>query len=62
MSGSAPIQREIKPRITTESSTTITRNGSCRVEADVVLANATTIFHQTGLIGNSTGTKYAEGR
>ena len=35
MSGSAAIQREINPRITTESSTTITRSGSCRVEVEV---------------------------
>ena len=32
MSGSAPIQREIIPRITTQSSTTMTRSLSCRVE------------------------------
>jgi hypothetical protein len=32
MSGSDAIQREINPLMTTESSTTITRNGSCRVE------------------------------
>jgi len=32
MSGSAPIQREIIPRMTTESSTTITRTFSVRVD------------------------------
>ena len=48
MSGSASIQREINPLITTESSTTITRSGSCRVEFEVEeLANATLINHQT---------------
>ena len=47
LSGSAPIQREINPRMTAESSTTITRNGSCRVEVGVEeLANATLILHQ----------------
>src|SRR5579871_5007485 len=46
MSGSAEIQREINPRMTAESSTTITRNGSCRVEVGVEeLANATVIHH-----------------
>src|SRR5262249_40771591 len=44
MSGSAPTQREISPLITTESSTTMTRSGSCRVEFGVELANATTMF------------------
>jgi len=29
MSGSASIQRPIRPRMTTESSTTMTRSGSC---------------------------------
>jgi hypothetical protein len=29
----------------------MTRNGSCRVEDEVALANATTIFHQTSLNG-----------
>jgi hypothetical protein len=44
MSGSAPIQREIIPRITTESSTTMTRSLSCRVEiGGGVLVNATLI-------------------
>jgi hypothetical protein len=44
MSGSAPIQREIIPRITTESSTTITRNLRCRVGAAAgELINATLI-------------------
>jgi hypothetical protein len=48
MSGSDSIQREINPLITTESSTTITRSGSCRVEFEVEeLANATLINHQT---------------
>jgi hypothetical protein len=47
MSGSAPIQREISPRMTTESSTTMTRKGSCLVEAETCeLANATLILHQ----------------
>jgi hypothetical protein len=50
MSGSDPTQREINPLITTESSTTITRNGSCRVEAGVEeLVNATLINHQVRL-------------
>jgi hypothetical protein len=36
--------------MTTESSTTITRNGSCRVEAGVEgLVNATLINHQVRL-------------
>jgi hypothetical protein len=44
MSGSAPIQREIIPRITTESSTTMTRSLSCRVETGGGdLVNATLI-------------------
>src|SRR5262249_30677854 len=44
ISGSAPIQREIMPRITTESSTTITRSGSCRAEVGEGLpVNATLI-------------------
>src|SRR3954452_1343667 len=49
MSGSEPTQREIKPLITAESSTTITRSGSCRNELGVEeLANAILIiFHQT---------------
>jgi hypothetical protein len=47
MSGSDAIQRDINPRITTESSTTITRSGSCRVVLEVEqLANATLIIHQ----------------
>jgi hypothetical protein len=50
MSGSDPTQREISPLITTESSTTITRNGSCRVEIGVEqLVNATFIVHQARL-------------
>src|SRR5882724_548244 len=52
MSGSDPTQREISPLITTESSTTITRNGSCRVELRVeALASAAVIVHQTGSNG-----------
>jgi hypothetical protein len=44
MSGSAPIHREIIPRMTTLSSTTITRSLSCRVEFGAgVLVNATLI-------------------
>src|SRR4051812_9734976 len=44
MSGSAPIQREIIPRITTESSTTITRSLSCRIGTGAgELVNATLI-------------------
>ena len=47
ISGSDEIQREINPRMTTESSTTMTRSGSCRVEIGVEeLANATLIIHQ----------------
>jgi hypothetical protein len=50
MSGSDPIQRAINPLITTESSTTITRNGSCGVEFGIEeLANATLIIHQIRL-------------
>jgi hypothetical protein len=52
MSGSDPSQREINPLITTESSTTITRSGSCRAEFGVgELVNATLIIHQIGWIG-----------
>jgi hypothetical protein len=48
MSGSAPIQREIIPRITTESSTTITRNFSVRVDVGAEgLVNATLITSPT---------------
>src|SRR4051812_38344496 len=44
ISGSAPIQREIIPRMTTLSSTTITRSLSCRVEIEAgVFINATLI-------------------
>src|SRR5450759_3372926 len=47
ISGSAAIQREISPLMTTESSTTITRSGSCCVEAGAEeLANAILITHQ----------------
>jgi len=47
MSGSAAIQRDINPLMTTESSTTITRSGSSGVEFKVEeLANATLIHHQ----------------
>jgi hypothetical protein len=50
MSGSDAIQRDINPLITTESSTTITRNGSCRHEAGVEeLVNAILITHQVRL-------------
>jgi hypothetical protein len=50
MSGSAEIQREISPRMTAESSTTITRNGCPRVKLGVEeLANATLIGHQMQL-------------
>src|SRR5260370_9234316 len=50
MSGSDPSQRAINPLITTESSTTITRNGSCRVAFGIEeLANATLIVHQIRL-------------
>jgi hypothetical protein len=49
MSGSDAIQRDIKPLITTESSTTITRNGSGRQEAGIELVNATLITHQVRL-------------
>jgi hypothetical protein len=50
MSGSDAIQREINPLITTESSTTITRSGSCR-EGCVVeeLVNAILITHRLRL-------------
>src|SRR4051794_37860985 len=55
MSGSASIQRPIRPRITTESSTTMTRKGSCRAESPSrELASATLITHQTQ--SNTTGT------
>src|SRR6266568_1537966 len=44
ISGSAPIQRAIIPRMTTLSSTTITRSLSCRIEVEAgVLINATLI-------------------
>jgi hypothetical protein len=47
MSGSEPIQREINPLMTTESSTTMTRNGSCRVEVGAEgFTNARLITHQ----------------
>src|SRR6516225_6244200 len=47
MSGSQPSQREIIPLMTTESSTTITRSGSCCIElAAAELVNATLITHQ----------------
>jgi hypothetical protein len=50
MSGSASIQRLINPRITTESSTTMTRSGSCRAESRVEeLASATLITHQRNI-------------
>jgi hypothetical protein len=50
MSGSDAIQREINPLMTTESSTTITRSGSCCAEFEVEeLANATLITHQIRL-------------
>jgi hypothetical protein len=46
MSGSEPSQREIIPLMTTESSTTITRSGSCCVELRIAeLVNATLITH-----------------
>src|SRR5579864_9021928 len=42
ISGSEPIQREINPLITTESSTSITRSGSCCIELGTTgLVNAT---------------------
>src|SRR5882757_5485435 len=48
MSGSASIQREIIPRMTTESSTTMTRSGSCRVEPGAgAFVNATLITSPT---------------
>ena len=44
------IRSAINPLITTESSTTITRSGSCRIAFGVeVLANATLIVHHTAL-------------
>jgi hypothetical protein len=47
MSGSEPTQRDIIPLMTTESSTTITRSGSCWVEFGATeLVNATLITHQ----------------
>jgi hypothetical protein len=50
MSGSEAIQREINPRMTTESSTTITRNGSCRIAVGAEeLVNVTLITHQVRL-------------
>src|SRR3982074_1240456 len=62
MSVSAAIQRAINPLMTTESSTTITRNGSCRAEAgDEELVNATLIVHQIGL-KTASGKANAEGR
>src|SRR3954454_18261577 len=50
MSASASIQRPIRPRMTTESSTTMTRSGSCRAASRVGgLTSATLITHQTQL-------------
>src|SRR6266404_2165962 len=50
MSGSESTQREINPLMTTESSTTMTRSGSCRIEFGTEgLTNATLIAHQTRL-------------
>src|SRR5438105_3472056 len=50
MSGSEPTQREINPLMTTESSTTITRSGSCSVDfGHTGFTNATLITHQTRL-------------
>src|SRR6202047_3343906 len=50
MSGSAPTQREINPLMTTESSTTMTRSGSCRIDVGAEgFTNATLITHQTRL-------------
>jgi hypothetical protein len=46
MSGSDAIQREIRPLITTESSTTISRNGSCLIEVALGTVNVTLITHQ----------------
>src|ERR1700679_4141856 len=47
MSGSDPSQREIMPLMTTESSTTITRSGSCCTRlGGAGLVNATLITHQ----------------
>jgi hypothetical protein len=55
MSGSALIQREIMPRMTTESSTSITRSGSgCTGLGATGLVNATLINSPTKL--NSPGT------
>jgi hypothetical protein len=53
ISGSEPTQRDIIPLMTTESSTTITRSGSCCAEFGTTeLGNATLITHQP----NSSGT------
>ena len=50
MSGSEPTQREINPRMTTESSTTMTRSGSSSVDFGAKgFTNATLITHQTRL-------------
>src|SRR5467141_4324301 len=62
MSGSVETQREISPLMTAESSTTITRNGSCRIEVGGgELVNATVIIHpirqKAALLK-----RYAEGR
>src|SRR5712675_2322772 len=62
MSGSVETQREISPLMTAESSTTITRNGSCRIEVGGgELINATVIIHpvrqKAALLK-----RYAEGR
>src|SRR5207245_7359665 len=48
MSGSEAIQREIMPLITAESSTTISRNGSCLivVGVGVDIVNVALITHQ----------------
>src|SRR5260370_15298061 len=50
MSGSEPTQREINPLMTTESSATMTRSGSCRVVFGTEgFTNATLITHQARL-------------
>jgi hypothetical protein len=62
MSGSVETQREISPLMTAESSTTITRNGSCRIEVGGgELINATVIIHPIRLKA-ALLKRYAEGR
>src|SRR3981189_3026970 len=62
MSGSVETQREISPLMTAESSTSISRNGSCRIEVGGgELINATVIIHPIRLKA-ALLKRYADGR